>query len=140
VSFDGVPGAPPPDGPGPVEEAAAVRPYARTGGRTRPSGEVVLPIEALVSSVPEPESLLHRHTAETRRILELSADQYVSIAELSAHVRLPVGVVRVLVGDLVDEGLAHVHGNGGDDTVTAALDPATTLSVLESVLNGISAL
>lgn len=110
-----------------------MRPYALTGGRTRPSGDV-LPIEALVSALRQPTP---QQTAEKRRILELSDGQYLSIAELSAHVRLPVGVVRVIVGDLVDEGLARVHGA---DRTTDSNDPATTLSVLESVLNGISAL
>jgi hypothetical protein len=87
-----------------------------------------------VSALRQPTA---QQTAEKRRILELSGGQFMSIAELSAHVRLPVGVVRVIVGDLVDEGLARVHGSGNNNT---SHDPATTLSVLESVLNGISAL
>jgi hypothetical protein len=139
VSVPEVPaGAPPGGDPGEEDfyEVSTVRPYARTGGRTRPSGDV-LPIEALVSALAGPDG---RQTAEKRRILQLSSDQYLSIAELSAHVHLPVGVVRVIVGDLVEEGLARVHGGSRDTTVTAAPDPATTLSVLESVLNGISAL
>lgn len=127
-----------PDGVGPPQEEFAyeertVRPYAMTGGRTRPRGDV-LPIEALVSALRQPTA---QQTAEKRRILELSGSQYMSIAELSAHVKLPVGVVRVIVGDLVDEGLARVHGSSNNNSTH---DPATTLSVLESVLNGISAL
>jgi uncharacterized protein DUF742 len=114
-------------------EERTVRPYTMTGGRTRSSGEV-LPIEALVSALRGPTV---QQTAEKRRILELSGGQYLSIAELSAHVRLPVGVVRVIVGDLVDEGMARVHGSTDNNQTN---DPATTLSVLESVLNGISAL
>jgi hypothetical protein len=125
-------GAGPPDGEFAYEERT-VRPYAMTGGRTRARGDV-LPIEALVSALRQPTT---PQTAEKRRILELSGDQYVSIAELSAHVRLPVGVVRVIVGDLVDEGLARVHTSANNNPTH---DPATTLSVLESVLNGISAL
>jgi hypothetical protein len=111
-----------------------VRPYAMTGGRTRSSGDI-LPIEALVSALRQPNP---QQTAEKRRILELSGAQFVSIAELSAHVHLPVGVVRVIVGDLVDEGSARVHSTATQHNPTH--DPATTLSVLESVLNGISAL
>jgi hypothetical protein len=126
-------GAGPPPGDEISYEERTVRPYAMTGGRTRPSGDV-LPIEALVSALRQPTA---QQTAEKRRILELSGGQYMSIAELSAHVRLPVGVVRVIVGDLVDEGLARVHGSGNNSPTH---DPATTLSVLESVLNGISAL
>ena len=58
-----------------------------------------------------------------------------SVAELSAHLSLPLGVVRVLVGDLADEGLVVVHT--GSPT---AAPPAANLKVLESVLDGISAL
>lgn len=113
-------------------EAAYVRPYTVTGGRTRPTG-TDLPFEALVETLtgPRPE-----HSPESRRILALAAGQYLSVAELSAHLQLAIGVVRVLVGDLTDQGAVRIHGL----TTTAAPAPATTLSVLESVLNGISAL
>ncbi len=74
-------------------------------------------------------------STEKLRIVDLAMTQYLSIAELSAHMHMPVGVVRVLVGDLVEEGHARVHG-----AVASAYNPAATLSVLESVLDGISAL
>lgn len=111
----------------------AVRPYAITGGRTRSTTEH-LPVEALVQGLVEPDSVAS--TPERRRILELTRDQYLSVAELSAHIEVPVGVVRVLVGDLADEGLVRVHGLTSSNSST----PATSLSVLESVLNGISSL
>ena len=117
-----------------IVEEASVRPYALTRGRTRPSGDT-LPIEALVSALRQGTV---QQTPEKRRILELSGSQYLSIAELSAHVHLPVGVVRVIVGDLVDEGMVRVHG--GAAATQNSVNTATTLSVLESVLNGISAL
>jgi hypothetical protein len=116
----------------PELETAAVRPYTLTGGRTRPAGEV-LPIEALVRATGDSEPALTPHE---RRILDLTGTQYVSIAELSAHIHLPVGVVRVLVDDLSAQRLVSVHG----PSAQSGLDPAATLSVLESVLNGISAL
>jgi hypothetical protein len=114
-----------------IYESAAIRPYAVTGGRTRTKGEL-LPIEALVSVIGMPAVQL---STEKSRIVELALTQYLSIAELSAHMHLPVGVVRVLVGDLVEEGHARVHG-----AVASSYNPAATLSVLESVLDGISAL
>ena len=114
-------------------EAAYVRPYTVTGGRTRPSG-IDLPFEALVEALAEPRP---GHCPESRRILRLSTGQYLSVAELSAHLRLAVGAVRVLVGDLADEGAVRVHGL---TTTTSQPPPATSLSVLESVLDGISAL
>ena len=115
-----------------VEEARLVRPYALTRGRTR-SGHGDIPLEALVRGVAgatDPAS-----TPERRRILELSTASILSVAELSAHLSLPLGVVRVLVGDLADEGLAVVHTGS-----PSAAPAATNLKVLESVLNGISAL
>ncbi|MGH8892726.1 MAG: DUF742 domain-containing protein [Actinomycetes bacterium] len=115
-----------------VEDARVVRPYALTRGRTRP-GRADLPLEALVCCVDGARDPVG--TSERRRILELTGDEILSIAELSAHLSLPLGVVRVLVGDLADEGLVVVHS--GSPTTTA---PATNLKVLESVLNGISSL
>lgn len=120
------------------EDASTVRPYAVMGARTKSLSSVDLPIEALVEGLVAPDIKL---TPERRRILELTATQYLSIMELSAHVRLPVGVVRVLVSDLVDQRKVRIHGltptlstNGSRDNTAA------TLSVLESVLNGISSL
>ena len=118
------------DDGGDDERACAVRPYTLTGGRTR-SSSTHLPVEALVQSLVAPDSV--DTTPERRRILELTREQYVSIAELSAHIKVPVGVIRVLVGDLAGEELVRVHG------LTSSAHVAN-LSVLESVLNGISSL
>jgi hypothetical protein len=112
--------------------AYTVRPYALTGGRTAPASDK-MPVEALVPGMSVPDVAM---TPERRQILELTATQYLSVAELSAHVKLPVGVVRVLVSDLADEQLVRVHGLNP----TSDYNPAASLSVLESVLNGISSL
>lgn len=115
-----------------VEQARVVRPYALTGGRTR-THRAHLPLEALVRGVSGTSE--RAGNSERRRILELVGERILSIAELSAYISLPLGVVRVLVGDLADEGLVVVHsGRAG----TAA--PATNLKVLEGVLHGISTL
>jgi hypothetical protein len=115
-----------------VEDARVVRPYALTRGRTRP-GRSDLPLEALVRVVTGATDPVG--TAERRRILDLTREQILSVAELSAHLSLPLGVVRVLVGDLADDGLVVVHTGA-----PAAAPPAANLKVLESVLDGISAL
>lgn len=123
--------------PGDEEDASTVRPYAVTGGRTTTSS-ARLPVEALVQGLVAPAVGM---TPEWRSILELTTTQYLSVAELSAHVKLPVPVMRVLLGDLADEGKIRVHGLAATDHHgTSADNPATSLSVLESVLNGISAL
>ena len=73
---------------------------------------------------------------ERRGILDLVGATILSVAELSAHLHLPVGVVRVLVADLTGDGLVVVH----TATPPANQTPAANLKVLESVLDGISSL
>ena len=113
-------------------DSRVVRPYALTKGRTRP-GRGDLPLEALVRSIPD--SVDPVGTRERKKILELTNESILSVAELSAHLSLPLGVVRVLVGDLADENLVVVHTGSLSSSA-----PANNLKVLESVLNGISAL
>ncbi|GAA0597468.1 DUF742 domain-containing protein [Streptomyces crystallinus] len=89
-----------------------VRPYAMTGGRTEPAtGGVRLDFIALVSMAadapgPAEESLLG---PEHRSLLALCRTETQSVAELAADSDLPVGVVRVLVGDLLEAGHITVH-------------------------------
>jgi hypothetical protein len=117
------------------EDTYAVRPYAVTGGRTRTSKtQQHLPVEALVQSFGGHDAV--GLTPERRRILQLTREQYLSVAELSAHVELPVGIMRVLISDMAESGQVKIHGVGS----TSNSAPATSLSVLESVLNGISSL
>jgi uncharacterized protein DUF742 len=115
------------------EDARVVRPYTLTRGRTRHE-RADLALEALVRGVPGISTT--GQTAERRRILELTATSIQSVAELSAHLHLPLGVVRVLVGDLADDGLVLVHSGTPQPQAPAAAQ----LKVLESVLNGISSL
>jgi hypothetical protein len=119
------------------EEAYTVRPYAVTGGRI--SGEADgLPIEALVSATDAGKSLKGL-TPEKKKIIQLAAEEFMSVAELSAHCKLPLGVIRVLVMDMADTGYLTIHttmpiSNDADDR------SGITLSLLESVLDGIAAL
>jgi hypothetical protein len=80
--------------------------YAVTGGRTRSAGKE-LPVEALVTV-----TTTGRHAAdlqlEYRTILALAAAP-VSLVEIGANLSVPVGVARVLVGDLADAGYVAVH-------------------------------
>jgi hypothetical protein len=101
-----------------------------TGGRTRPTHDD-LEIEALVStlSTGEPTPKL---TVEQRAIAALCHD-ILSIAEVSARLHLPLGVIRVLVGDMADEHLVMVHrpAHGGD---------RPDLALLERVLDGLQSI
>ncbi|CAG6391718.1 DUF742 domain-containing protein [Streptomyces cocklensis] len=106
-----------------------VRPYAMTGGRTRPRYQ--LAIEALVSTTAEPDRL-RGQLPEHQRIC-LLCREIKSIAEISALLTIPLGVVRILVADLAEAGLVTIHQPGGDES--AGGQPDVTL--LERVLSGL---
>ncbi len=118
-------------------ETRTVRPYAVTGGRVRVANSD-LPLEALVEVLPA-SSGAQGLPPEKRAILQHAAHTFVSVAELSALLRLPLGVVRVLVTDMSEAELIRVH-TSTPVSVHTGQSPALSLSVLESVLNGISAL
>src|SRR5437868_12701158 len=80
-----------------------VRPYARTRGRTRPEG-AGFELIAVVAATGEPAGDRLRYSPDHLRILRHCALP-VAVADLAADVGLPLGVVRVLLGDLRDEGL-----------------------------------
>ncbi|MET9295271.1 DUF742 domain-containing protein [Streptomyces sp. NPDC003077] len=106
-----------------------VRPYAMTGGRTRPRYQ--LAIEALVSTTADPAQLPGR-LPEHQRICHLCREVK-SVAEISALLSIPLGVARILVADLAEAGLVAIHQPGGDET--AGGQPDVTL--LERVLSGL---
>ncbi|MFF3841027.1 DUF742 domain-containing protein [Streptomyces sp. NPDC001930] len=106
-----------------------VRPYAMTGGRTRPRYQ--LAIEALVSTTADP-SRLQGQLPEHQRICRLCIE-IKSVAEISALLSIPLGVARILVADLAEAGLVAIHQPGGDES--AGGQPAVTL--LERVLSGL---
>jgi hypothetical protein len=91
-----------------------VRPYALTGGRT---ARAALPPETVVSAAVQDGPFGAGHSPEAVRILELCRP-WRSVAELSALLRLPLGVVKVLVQDLDDGGAVHLHhpSHAGEDT------------------------
>ena len=84
-----------------------VRPYMLTRGRTS-SSLGVFELHAPVLALIAPEQLGRTATPEDRRIVELCQTP-MSVAELSARLSAPVGVVRVLVGDLVDARMIQVR-------------------------------
>jgi hypothetical protein len=88
------------------EPGRLVRPYYMTGGRARPTQDD-LEIEALVSTTAMGERS-PKLTVEQRAIIALCRD-LLSVAEVSARLDLPLGVTRVLVGDMATEGLVIVH-------------------------------
>lgn len=117
-------------------EARTVRPYAVTGGRVKSRSD--LPLEALIELMPGAVASTGL-PPERKAILHHAAAGFISIAELSALLHLPIGVIRILVSDLADQQFIRVHSAQPVEVHTGE-SPALSLSVLESVLNGISAL
>ncbi|HWJ60551.1 MAG TPA: DUF742 domain-containing protein [Acidimicrobiales bacterium] len=114
---------------GDAGDGLRVRPYAITGGRTRAATEV--PIEAIVYRTPTGEKAVNSLSLERRQILNLLATPQ-SAAEISARLRLPLGVARVVLGDLVDEGFVALN--------TRSASGRPDLRLLERVLDGLQAL
>jgi hypothetical protein len=106
------------------EPLPLVRPYALTRGRTKPVRDY--PIEALVSAVAVSSGT--PRSPEEKAILGVCRESR-SVAEVAALVRLPLGVVRVLVADLVERGLVSVH--------TGTPEAGKDIRLLERVLSGL---
>ena len=105
-----------------------VRPYAVTGGRTKPRYD--LPIEALISVAPYPPRDHATLTPEGQAIVRLCRE-WRSVAEISALLRLPLGVARVLIADMAHEGLVRVH------QASSSAEGQPDLKLLERVLSGL---
>ncbi|MFF8277598.1 DUF742 domain-containing protein [Streptomyces lateritius] len=115
---------------------ARVRPYSLTGGRTR-FGHVLL-VETFVAAL---EASHERKVLtdggrgarglmpEMRAIVEICRRMR-TVAEISALLKMPLGVVRVLLSDLADQGKIRVYGTGHG---TGQPDRA----LLERVLSGL---
>jgi hypothetical protein len=106
-----------------------VRPYAVTLGRTRPAGDETLEIETLVSTTSLGSSADGTLALERRSIARLCQD-ILSIAEIAARLGVPIGIARVLVGDMAEEGYVAVH------RPTSPSD-RPDLALLERVLYGL---
>ena len=89
-----------------TEDEPLFRPYAVTGGRAEPNYHLAM--ETLVSSAPIMGDDLSLLTPEQEAIIVL-CHSVRSVAEISALLRVPLGVARVLIADMADEGLVRLH-------------------------------
>jgi hypothetical protein len=110
------------------EAGSMVRPYTKTGGRTR--SEYDLAIEALVSTSERGRSPDAAVRPEHRSICGLCLDTR-SVAEVAAHLRLPLGVARVLIGDMAGMGLVLIHQSG------MVVGDRPSIEFMERVLSGL---
>jgi hypothetical protein len=114
-------------------EARLVRPYAMTGGRTRSLDGSTMPLETLVVVNARAVAAFAALQFERADVVAL-CDRWQSVAEVSARLDLPLGVTKVLVGDLYAEGLLDVQlpMSGAEGRPDAAL--------LGKVLDGLQAI
>jgi len=92
----------------PTAEDPFVRPFMLTGGRTT-GRDTDLPVEAMVIATSAGVPAEPDHAAVVRL-----CTAPLSIAEIGAHLDLPVGVARVLAADLTASG----HLNRCETAVT----------------------
>jgi hypothetical protein len=109
-------------------DAAIVRPYAWTRGRTKSTMD--LRIETMVSTSEHGENIEALTQAEHRSIAEL-CDEPRSVAEVATLLAVPLGVAKVLLGDMANLGLVIVH-----KTATGGGNKAH-LTLMERVLSGL---
>lgn len=112
---------------GTEDEEPLFRPYTVTGGRSEPRFHLAM--ETLVSSSFIMEEDLALLTPEQDAIIRLCRS-YRSVAEISALLKIPLGVARVLVADMVDEGFVRIHQPRLDEG-------QQDLNMLERVISGL---
>ena len=113
-----------------VPEAAGVRSYAITGGRSAAS--VPLEFETMLQTTARGAAALASLSFERASITQMCAAEILSVAELSARLRLPIGVVRVVAGDLIAESLLEAFMSN--------LSVADDVSLIMRLIEGVRAL
>ena len=108
--------------------ASAVRPYTWTRGRTKSGFD--LAIETLLSTSRRGREQMGMLQVVHRAVAELCGETR-SVAEVAALLSLPLGVARVLLGDMAGLGLVTVH-----QTASSAGN-APDLALMERVLSGL---
>jgi hypothetical protein len=120
-----------------------VRPYAVTGGRTEPADGEVLDLIAVVvvsrkrkrsgaADAAKAAGDVSALSPEHRRILAL-CQRPITVADVAAETTLPLGVVRVLLADLTQQGRISVLPQRPADEQPSA-------DLLKEVLHGLRAL
>jgi hypothetical protein len=89
--------------PGEPTDEPVIRPFMLTGGRTHPLREG-LRIETMVTAPPF--ALAAPLRFEARRIVEV-CQRPMAVVDVAVALRLPLGVARVLVSDLLAEGYLY---------------------------------
>jgi hypothetical protein len=113
------------------EAGPVVRPYAVVKGRTTPDGGASFGLIDVVVATGERPSDQFRPTPEHRRILRI-CHHPTPVIDVTSEVDLPLGVVRVLLGDLTREGMLRI--------VSAQREQVPDQRLLRMVLDGLESL
>ena len=106
-----------------------VRPYVITNGRGLPADDQFNLITLVTASdQPRPVHL----DPEKHSVLDLGSGGMLSVAEIAGHMKLPIGIIKVLLSDLSSEGYLVVR----PPVPRAQL---ADVSLLQEVLNGLQA-
>ena len=101
------------------------RPYAITGGRT--DAPTFLRLESQLRRTGRANAGASPHRWEAARIIEMTGTP-IALVEVAARVGLPVGVTKIVVADLIEQGAL----------TTGAVPQKTSFSsLLERVLDGL---
>ncbi|MEV1289715.1 DUF742 domain-containing protein [Micromonospora sp. NPDC049679] len=114
------------------ETGPIVRPYLMTRGRTEPArGE----FDLITLVMARPATQTGRPATLSPEQVEIVAccEEPLSVAEIAAQLDLPLGTVRVLLGDLLEAELIDTHQ-------PLAVADAPPGAILQAVLVGLRAL
>jgi hypothetical protein len=102
-----------------------------TKGRTLPNGGASFGLIDVVVATGALRSEHFRPGPEHRRILGV-CHRPIPVVDLTSEINLPLGVVRVLLGDLMGEGMLRI--------ITAQRQSVPDQRLLRMVLNGLESL
>jgi hypothetical protein len=106
-----------------------IRPYTVTRGRTEPTGDIAIEAVLVTSRRGRQEAAFAGQ--DKHLIADLCDGRALSLAEIAAHIQLPLGVARVLVADMAADGMLTLHTASGNENYEERLQ------LLEKVLSGL---
>ncbi|MET7770937.1 DUF742 domain-containing protein [Nocardia sp. NPDC005366] len=110
------------------DAGSAIRPYSVVGGR---SGERRFELDMItIVATTRTDRGLGRMQPEHNTILRLCSPA-MSVAEVAAHLRLPLTVTKILIGDLIHDGYLSYRKPAQEK------DSSQDTQLLRAVLDGI---
>ena len=103
-----------------------IRSYTLTAGRTATTVDLALEATLRLQAGAEAPVL----SPSAAQVLEVCDRR--SVAEVSALTKMPIGVTRVLLGDLIEQGLVRIQA-----TITDKTSTDERLELIERTLRGL---